>query len=185
MVTSVATNIVTPVAPKTVDEWLADSNTDNVLINISIVSVKLANALARALNLQKSTVEDIGNEINKISDLNVRVSKFKSTSTDPNKGAPLGKDVAEATEIINLLKAAGVEVKLTPAQAFSPGATANDISLWTQALNGKSDNLSNKSSQETLRLQTFTNRYTQSSDQASTLIQKNAQSLGNITRNIA
>ena len=182
---SVASNTVTPVAPKTVDEWLANSNTENVLINISVVSVKLASALARALNLQKSTVEDIGNEINKISDLNVRVSKFKSTDPNPNVAKPLGNSEAEATEIINLLKAAGVDVKLTPAQAFKPGATANDISLWTQALNAKSENLSNKSSQETLRLQTFTNRYTQSSDQASTLIQKNVQSLGNITRNIA
>ena len=181
---SVATNTVTPVAPKTVDEWLQNSNTDNVLINISIVSVKLANALARALNLQKSTVEDIGNEINKVSDLNVRVTKFKPTAPEPNATLKFGKDLAEATEMIALLKAAGVEVKKTPAEAHA-GVTANDISLWTQALNAKSENLSNKSSQETLRLQTFTNRYTQSSDQASTLIQKNAQSLGNITRNIA
>ena len=176
--------MVTPVAPKTVDEWLADSNTENVLINISIVSVKLANALARALNLQKSTVEDIGNQINKISDLNVRISAFKTTDTKPEAKKSLGKSEAEATEIINLLKAAGVTVEKTPADAFNNGVTANDISLWSQALNAKSDSLSNKSSQETLRLQTFTNRYTQSSDQASTLIQKNAQSLGNISRNI-
>lgn len=176
--------MVTPVAPKTVDEWLADSNTENVLINISIVSVKLANALARALNLQKSTVEDIGNEINKISDLNVRISAFKTTDTKPEAKKSLGKSEAEATEIINLLKAAGVTVEKTPADAFNNGVTANDISLWSQALNAASDSLSNKSSQETLRLQTFTNRYTQSSDQASTLIQKNAQSLGNISRNI-
>jgi hypothetical protein len=175
--------MVTPVAPKTVDEWLANSNTENVLINISIVSVKLANALARALNLQKSTVEDIGNEINKVSDLNVRISKFKPTAADPNTPGKFGKDLAEATEMINLLKAAGVTVEKTPADAFK-GVTANDISLWSQALNATSDSLSNKSSQETLRLQTFTNRYTQSSDQASTLIQKNAQSLGNISRNI-
>jgi arsenate reductase-like glutaredoxin family protein len=177
--------VAQPVAPKTVDEWLADSNTENVLINITVVSVKLANALARALNLQKATVEDIGNEINKISDLNVRVSAFKPTSTTPTDTKKLGKSVEEATEIINLLKAAGVEVNITPADAFNKGVTANDISLWTQKLNATSDTLSNKSSQETLRLQTFTNRYTQSSDQASTLIQKNAQSLGNISRNIA
>jgi len=176
--------VAQPVAPKTVDEWLANSNTENVLINISVVSVKLSNALARALNLQKLTVEDIGNQINKVSDLNVRVSKFKTTDPKAEAKMPLGKNIEEATEIINLLKAAGVEVKITPATAFS-GVTANDVLLWTQALNATSDNLSNKSSQETLRLQTFTNRYTQSSDQASTLIQKNAQSLGNIARNIA
>ena len=173
-----------PVAPKTVDEWLLNNNTPNVLINIVIVSVKLANALARALNLQKTTVEDIGNEINKISDLNVRINKFKPTGTLPTDTEKLGASEAEATEIINLLKAAGVEVKKTPAEAFA-GVTNNDISIWTQALNASSESLSNKSSQETLRLQTFTNRYTQSSDQASTLIQKNQQSLANINRNFA
>jgi hypothetical protein len=178
------------VAPQTVAEWLESGDSINPLHNLAVANARCANALARALNLQKLTVEDISDHINRISDLITRINLYKTTKTGPTDTEPLGKDVADAIAILDQLELEGVDkTKIDTFRAqitqtgLRPNVLASDISFFTTALQGKSESLSNKSQQEQLRLQTFTNRYTQASDQASTALQKNAQSIGTVTNN--
>ena len=59
--------------PKSIAEWLESGNSLNPLHNLAVTNAKLSNALARALNLQKSIVESISDHINHISDLSTRL----------------------------------------------------------------------------------------------------------------
>ena len=157
-----------------------------------MVNARLANSLARSLNLQKLTVEDISEHINKISNLIERINLYKTTKTEADAKEFLGKDAADALEILNLLELEGVDKtrldvlrkELNTDTNTRPSVSVNDIAGWTSRLQGQSESLSNKSSQEQLRLQTFTNRYTQSSDQSSTALQKLLQSIETIRPNL-
>jgi hypothetical protein len=172
--------------------FLASDNTLDPLHNLAVVDAQLTIALARSLNLQKGVVQEITDHINRVSELKVRINRFKSTSTT-EKDKPFGENKEDALAILNLLKAEGVK-DLQPyfdkLQISSDGkptvaitANSDDIGGWELALQSVSESLSNKSQQESLRLQTFTNRYTQASDQASTLLQKSAQSKSTISPN--
>ena len=182
----------TAMTVETVKEWLASSNTDSPLHNLAVVNARLANSLARSLNLQKLTVEDISEHINKISNLIERINLYKTTKTEADAKELLGKDAADALEILNLLELEGVDKtrldvlrkELNTDTNTRPSVSVNDIAGWTSRLQGQSESLSNKSSQEQLRLQTFTNRYTQSSDQSSTALQKLLQSIETIRPNL-
>lgn len=173
--------------------FLASDNTLDPLHNLAVVDAQLTIALARSLNLQKGVVQEITNHINVVSDLKVRINGFKSTEPTV-KNAKFGKTAADAFAILNLLKAEGCEkldqyyakleiVNGVPKETGPIDVSSDDISEWDLKLTAVSESLSNKSQQESLRLQTFTNRYTQASDQASSLLQKSAQSKSTISPN--
>lgn len=177
---------------ETLAEFLASDDTLDPLHNLAVVDAQLTIALAKALNLQKLVVQEITDHINRVSELNVRINRFKST--DPaKKDASFGETKEDALAILNLLKAEGVQDlqkyfdKLKIGTDGKPTVTitanSDDIGAWALKLQSVSESLSNQSQQESLRLQTFTNRYTQASDQASTLLQKSAQSKSTISPN--
>lgn len=177
---------------KTLAEFLASDDTLDPLHNLAVVDAQLTIAIARSLNLQKLVVQEITDHINRVSELKVRINRFKST--DPNnKNKAFGETKEDALAILNLLKAEGVKdlqpyfdkLKIDSSGKPTVDITANsdDIGAWELKLQSVSESLSNQSQQESLRLQTFTNRYTQASDQASTLLQKSAQSKSTISPN--
>jgi len=171
----------------TISDWMNSSNTANPLHNLAVVAARLANALARALNLQKLVVEDISTDINRLSDLSTRLLGFKSadSSSATAKIKPMGKSEADAQDILNRLKAEGIDQPPLPeASVAFKGVSSDDITVWKEKLTAKQEGLTNKSQQESLRLQTFTNRYTQSNDQASSVLQKDAQSKGAVANNL-
>jgi hypothetical protein len=84
------------------------------------------------------------------------------------------------------MKALGVkdlDTLIETAKTKTPQASGADVGLWAQQLNAVSERLSSKSQQETLRIQTFTSRYTQATDQATNVVQKDGQSKSTIIQN--
>jgi hypothetical protein len=163
-----------------------NTNTKNVLYNIAVVNARLSNAIAKALNLQKNIVESISEEINRISQLNVDINALKSRDTDQNKKVNFGKTKEEALQLLEAMKALGVkdlDTLIETAKTKIPQASGADVGLWAQQLNAVSERLSSKSQQETLRIQTFTSRYTQATDQATNVVQKDGQSKSTIIQN--
>lgn len=167
---------------QTVSEWLASSATTNPLHNIVIVAVRLAEALARALNYQKLVVEDISNQMNAISDLTALLIKYKSTKVN-DEAAPLGKDIDETKSIVAQLTAQGIK-DIPAASLLRAGTKPSLISIWEAKLTANKESLSNLSQQESLKLQTFTSRYGQNNDLSSTINQKDTQGKNNITSNL-
>ncbi len=173
-------------------EFLASDDTLDPLHNLAVVDAQLTIALARSLNLQKLVVQEITDHINKVSELNVRLIKYKSTSTTRTDTLKLGDSPEDAMAILDALKSEKVKdldtfyaaLKITNGKPEAqPAVTQDTVSLWQSSLQTVSESLSNQSQQESLRLQTFTNRYTQASDQATTLLQKSAQSKSTISPN--
>jgi hypothetical protein len=164
-----------------------NTNTKNVLYNIAVVNARLSNAIAKALNLQKNIVESISEEINRVSSLNVDINTQKSTDPDSNKTRGFGKTAAESLRLLEAMKALGVkdlDTLIATAKANTiPQVSASTVQLWAQELNAVSERLSSKSQQETLRIQTFTSRYTQATDQATNVVQKDGQSKSTIIQN--
>lgn len=175
----------------TLESFLSESNsnTKNPLYNIAVVNARLSVAIAKALNMQKSIVESIAEEINQISSLNVEINQYKPNSTDPNGGVKkFGKTAAEALSMLLRMERYGVkdlENYIRDARAGKlSDVTDNQIQLWSTKLNATSETLTSRSQQETLRMQTFTSRYTQASDQATNILQRDLQSKNSITNNI-
>lgn len=166
-----------------------NTNTKNVLYNIAVVNARLSNAIAKALNLQKNIVESISEEINRISSLNVEINRFKPNSTSNPPGDKIfGDSPAEAARLLQAMKGFGVE-GLDQAIKDSLENKAikfndADIQLFAQKLNAESERLSSKSQQETFRIQTFTSRYTQATDQSTSVVQRDGQSKSTIIQNL-
>jgi hypothetical protein len=163
-----------------------NTNTKNVLYNIAVVNARLSNAIAKALNLQKNIVESISEEINRVSQLNVDINALKSRETNQNTKVNFGKTAAEALQLLEAMKALGVkdlDTLIATAKTTIPQASGADVGLWAQQLGAISEKFSSKSQQETLRIQTFTSRYTQATDQATNVVQKDGQSKSTIIQN--
>lgn len=163
-----------------------NTNTKNILYNIAVVNARLSNAIAKALNLQKNIVETISEEINRISQLNVEINALKSRDTNQNTKVNFGKTAAEALRLLEAMKALGVndlDTLIATAKTTIPQASGADVGLWAQQLGAISEKFSSKSQQETLRIQTFTSRYTQATDQATNVVQKDGQSKSTIIQN--
>ncbi len=190
---------VTPVAPIDIETWMNDSNTSNPLSNLARVSAKAAAVLGTLVNLQKLVVEEIAKKIEKIGNLNLKVKSFTNAAdSKPDAVAFLGVTAAESLDVLTQMKALGVKdvridfwiAALKANMAANPPVTIPlqitnaDISNFSLALQTISESEQNKSQQESLRLQTLTNRYTQSNDQASSVIQKDGQNKGTVTNNL-
>lgn len=180
--------------PQNVDEWMNASNSSNPLDNLARVNAKLASLIGEVINLQSAVVRVTGDKIKRISDINVRIKGLQNQlDTKPDAVSLLGANYAESEAILKELKAVGVKNMdywlsyhalnnlTTNKPLIFSNAWAGQISLELQALN---ESEQNRSQQESLRLQTFTNRYTQANDQASSVIQKDSQGKGTVTSNL-
>ncbi len=190
---------ITAVTPIDIETWMNDSNTANPLSNLARVSAKTASVLATLVNQQKLVVEEIANKIDRIGRLNAKVKSYtNNTDTKPDAAAFLGFTATESLDVLAQFKALGVKdpridtwiaalkfnLALTPPVTTPLLITNADISNFSLALQTISESEQNKSQQESLRLQTLTNRYTQSNDQASAVIQKDGQNKGTVTNNL-
>ncbi len=178
------------VTPIDLDTWMRQSNSSNVLSNLARVNALTASVMGELVNLQKLVVEEVAAKIKQIGDLNVRIKKFaNATDSKPDAGVTVGTSAADALDLLTQLKAVGVSNLDSYITAVKTAGTAlstnnqfiSNVSLELQTLGESQQNISQ---QESLRLQTMTNRYTQANDQASTVIQKDGQSKGTVTSNL-
>lgn len=180
--------------PQTVDEWLyLGGDSLNVMNNLAVANARLANAIATALNEQKEVVQEVADMIDAVSTLKNDVDRFKSTKSDLAELVDFGSTPEEAHELYMRLIA---QIDLKPEQksqfdkAFSslpwkkPQLNGKDFQIIDQQLQTRSESLSTTSSQESLRLQTLTSRYTQANEQATTVQQKDSQNKTNVTNNL-
>ncbi len=165
----------------TLEEWLATDNSADVLHNYAVVNARYAGVLAEVLNLQKEVVSEISKRMEQITNIANKLRSIQMNGTADNSVGPLAATKEEALSILRQMKAFGVDridAKITEQEKQS--TPINVQKIWVdsnvQILNGINESQSNKSSQEQLRLQTFTSRYSAATEQASSVIQKNFQS---------
>ncbi len=178
------------VTPIDIETWMRQTNSPNILSNLARVNALNASVMGELVNQQKLVVEEVAARIKKIGELTVRIKKFSNvTDTKPDASVTVGTSAADALDLLTQLKAVGVsnmDASITAVKtAGIPLKTNNqfisNISLELQTLGESQQNISQ---QESLRLQTMTNRYTQANDQASTVIQKDGQNKGTVTNNL-
>jgi hypothetical protein len=171
--------------PQTADEWIyLGGDSPNVLNNLVVANLRLANAIVRGLNNQKDLVNEITNLIDSVTDLKTDLDALKPADPDFKQTSQIGKTVDEARKFYERLIA---QIDLKPEQkkkiedAFKqPGAIPaldnKDYQIISQQLQARVQTLTTNSQTESSRLQTLTSRYTQASDQASSTQTKDAQS---------
>jgi hypothetical protein len=171
--------------PQTADEWIyLGGESTNVLNNLVVANLRLANAIARALNNQKDLVNEITNVIEVVTDLKTDLDALKPA--DPNfiSKSQIGKTVEDARKFYERLIA---QIDLKPEQKKKieddfkkpggiPELDNKDYQIISQQLQARVQTLTTNSQTESSRLQTLTSRYTQASDQASSTQTKDAQS---------
>lgn len=173
----------------TLDEWLQTDNSADVLHNFAVVNARYAGVLAEVLNLQKEVVSEISKRMEQITNVVNKLRSIQLDGTADNSKGPLAATKEEALTILRQMKAFGVDRIDEKIKAQEGSATPISVEkIWidsnVQILNGINESLSNKSSQEQLRLQTFTSRYSSATEQSSSVIQKNFQSKNVAANNI-
>jgi hypothetical protein len=163
-------------------EWFNNTNTGDVLSDVSAMQGKLSFVLGDALALVKDRLADITDQIKKITDLSAEVRKYRRLTKDDGTPAdqattgPLGTSAADSERLVNALKAIGVNV--LDKDSTKPGGgqpwtvSRGALDLWVEDAQGTSENLSADSSQLQTVLQQMVGRYTQAHDAASGLIKK-------------
>lgn len=180
--------------PQNVDEWLYLSGDSlNVMNNLAVANARLANAIATALNEQKDVVQEVADMIDAVSTLKNDISVFKSTKSNLDETSKLGTSAEDARKLYNRLISlvgslpatlqADIDKALKDGNGW-PSLSINTFQQIDAALQTRSQSLSSTSSQESLRLQTLTSRYTQANEQATTVQQKDAQNKTNVTNNL-
>lgn len=171
--------------PQTADEWIyLGGESANVLNNLVVALLRLANAIARALNNQKDLVNEITDFIETVTDIKTDLDALKPADPDFKKTSKIGETVEEAREFYEQLVA---QIELKPEQKKkiedgfkTPGGIPEldnqDYQIISQQLQARIQTLTTNSQTESSRLQTLTSRYTQASDQATTIQTKDAQS---------
>ncbi len=177
-----------------IDTWMRESNTANPLSNLARVNALMASVMGELVNKQKLVVEEVAAKIKKIGELNTRVKALASiTDSKPDAQISFGTSPQDSLDLLKQLRAVGVkgldgfilqvETIYIPQGKALPAINqfVSNISLELQNLSESQQNLSQ---QESLRLQTLTNRYTQATDQASSVLQKDGQNKGTVTNNL-
>ncbi len=171
--------------PQTADEWIyLGGESPNVLNNLVVANLRLANAIARALNNQKDLVNEITNVVDVVTDLKIDLDALKPNDPTFAASSKLGNTVDEARKLYERLIA---QIDLKPAQKDKieaefkktggiPQLNDTDYQIIGQQLQARIQTLTTNSQTESSRLQTLTSRYTQASDQASSTQTKDAQS---------
>jgi hypothetical protein len=161
--------------------------------NLAVANARLANAIATALNEQKEVVQAVADMIDAVSTLKNDIGAFKSTAANLDTKSKLGATKEDAKKLYNrliaLVGSLPGPLQTTFDKEFStddnwPDLSINDFNQIDAVLQTRSQNLSATSSQESLRLQTLTSRYTQANEQATTVQQKDAQNKTTVTNNL-
>jgi hypothetical protein len=171
--------------PQTADEWIyLGGDSPNVLNNLVVANLRLANAIARALNNQKDLVNEITDMIDVVTDLKTDLEALKPADPDLKQKSKIGKTVEEARKFYDRL-IAQIDLKPTQKEKIEakfkepggiPELETQDYQIITQQLQARIQTITTNSQTESSRLQTLTSRYTQASDQASSTQTKDAQS---------
>ncbi len=179
-----------------IETWMRESNTANPLSNLARVNALMASVMGELVNKQKLVVEEIASKIKRVSEINTRVKSFSNiTDTKPDAKTFLGLTPEASLALLKEMDAVGVPgisiwiQKLNTDNSLKPIPTGlivenSVISTFSLQLQNISESLQNVSQQESLRLQTLTNRYTQATDQASSVLQKDGQNKGTVTNNL-
>jgi hypothetical protein len=175
-------------------EWFNNTNTGDVLSDLSAMQGKLGFVLGDALALVKDRLADITHEIKKITDLSAEVRKYRRLTKDDGTPAdnattgPLGTSAADSERLVNALKAIGVNIldkDITKPGGGQPWTVSRGaIDTWLEDAQGKSENLSADSSQGQTTLQQMVGRYTQAHDSASGLIKKDGDLTDAVAGNV-
>lgn len=163
-------------------------STKNPLLNLAVANMRISRALQRSVNNQAKAVSAIADQLNRVSDLSSIVQSYTQNKTNADTKIDFGKNKEDAKQILDRLLAVGVDKKFLQAlyddyadkNKTSVQISDNQISLINAQLSTKTESLNTQTSKENLTLQTLTNRYTQSGEQASTVLQKDAQTKSTI-----
>jgi hypothetical protein len=179
--------------PASVDEFINAGNLDTVntinpLFRIAAANMLMTRALQGALNSQTESVRLLAKETEAVSKLKAELSALK-TGTTTTTLRPFAKDNADAKRLIDAMLRYGVpETELKEmTDAYNRGARVQisdaKLQIFGGYIDAYSDSLNTRNSKEQLTLQSLTNRYTQAGEQASNVLQKDAQSKGTIVTN--
>ena len=168
-------------APVELKAWLANTDTGDILRDMAVVEVTLAQVLGQMLNLQKEGIRDLSNKIKEINGLvdrlredRPRFKKDNTTAADPNNEGTLGDSAFESQAVVDMLRRFGVEVKDTdsprPPRPWTVKQATFDV--WIQALQGKSDRFASDSQQEQTLIQQTLGRMNTALDAGSSLTRK-------------
>jgi hypothetical protein len=172
--------------PKSLEDYITNPvfiNTKNPLLNLAVANMRISRALQRAVNNQSKAVSAIADQLNRVSDLSSIVQSYTQNKTNADTPIDFGKNKEDAKQILDRLLAVGVDKKFLQAlydqysdkNKSTVQITDNQISLINGQLSTKTESLNTQTSKENLTLQTITNRYTQSGEQASTVLAKDGQ----------
>ncbi len=182
--------------PASVNEFIAVGNLTslnniNPLFKLAAVNMLMTRALQGALNAHSDTVRLIATEIEAVSKLNVRVQTYRQNGTDLKAPIKFGTNKEDAKQMLDQMVLYGVDSKDLASMyaeyndSQKADVTINDSTVQkiVAQLSAYIDTLNTRYSQEQLTLQTLTNRYTQAGEQASNVLQKDAQSKSTIINN--
>ena len=180
-----------PVIPTSLEDFITNPKflaTNNPLFNLAVANMRISRALQRAVNNQAKAVSAIADQINRVSDLSSIVQSYTQNKTSADAKIPFGKNKEDAKQILDRLLAIGVDKKfLQPLyddyankSKTNVEISDNQITLINGQLSTKTESLNTQTSKENLTLQTLTNRYTQSGEQASTVLAKDGQTKSTI-----
>ena len=167
-------------------------NTKNPLLNLAVANMRVSRALQRAVNNQSKAVSAIADQLNRVSDLSSIVQSYTQNKTNADAKITFGINKEDAKQILDRLQAVGVDKKFLQSlyddyadnNKANVEISDNQISLINAQLSTKTESLNTQTSKENITLQTITNRYTQSGEQASTVLAKDAQTKSTIAAGI-
>ena len=170
------------VAPISIESWMRENDTANPLQNLARVNALMASVMGGLVNQQKLVVEEVAAKIKLIGELNARVKALANlTDSKPDAAVSFGTSPQDSLDLLKQLRQVGVkgmDIWITQVEMIyilqGKALPANNqfVSNIALELQNLSESQQNVSQQESLRLQTMTNRYTQATDQASAVIQK-------------
>ena len=161
----------------TIDEWLASSNTGDVLHDSAVAQANMGQALGDSLKELKLQIEDITariRRVNQLSDLLRSKRPVSTTSTDTGDlGADKDSILAQMAEFCP-----NIDTKVALGGKVSQAA----IDQWLQALSGASGDMQSESSQVQAQMSSALGHYNGFMENASGTIKKREQ-LGDSTAN--
>ncbi len=175
-----------PDIPTSLEDFITNVkfiSTKNPLLNLAVANMRISRALQRAVNNQAKAVSAIADQINRVSDLSSIVQSYTQNKTNADTKIAFGKNKEDAKQILDRLLAVGVDKKFLQAlyddyankNKTNVEISDNQITLINGQLSTKTESLNTQTSKENLTLQTLTNRYTQSGEQASTVLDKDGK----------
>ncbi len=180
--------------PSSVDEFIQEGNLDssnikNPLFKLAAVNMLLTRAIQGALNTQSDAVRLLAMEMDAVGKLSANIQSYRQNKTSLTDRTNFGKDNADAERMLAEMAKYDVPEDLINQIRAQKNADnriqINDgqIDKVMSHINAYSESLNTRNSQEQLTLQSLTSKYTQAGEQASNVLQKDAQSKTTIINN--